>query len=163
MNLVDKFICDGYVRRMMMCNSCYSSGATYTLINKIELWANNGLTYTDLECLVRSSAVTYPNTYVFVFKNAIIFNGTARKVYVDVHYVGNKIIPGSPRQAFGGLWVSGVGNQAMKPEQHGGVLLRQLKLELPSHAPKGGVKAVFGDRHGNRPLPNGIIQSNKLI
>jgi hypothetical protein len=69
--------------------------------------------------------------------------------------VGDRITPGASMVAIGGLWIPGV-QGAMKPTQHRGELLSQLKAELPSNAPKGGVSGVFGDRTGMAPLPGGL-------
>ncbi|WP_444926633.1 hypothetical protein ACJJI4_00070 [Microbulbifer sp. TRSA002] len=143
----------------MMCFYCRDSGADSTYIQNIEKWADEGLVYSDLIALVRPSAVASPNTFVFVFENAVLFNGRRRTVYVDVHYVGDRIIPGAKIEALGGLWVPGINGMAMKPQQHGGELYVQLMRQLPRHAPKSGVRAVYGDRGMTVPLPSGIVRS----
>ncbi len=141
-----------------MCYYCNKSGASKAYINKMEMWADNGLPYTNLLVLVRPTAETDPNTYVFIFKNALTIDGLPRDVYVDVHYEGDRITPGARRKAIGGLWMPGI-KGAMKPSQHGGELLRQLLAELPSNAPSGGIAGVWGDRIGNAPLPAGLTHS----
>lgn len=132
-----------------MCTYCTSNAIT---IQAIELWATNGLPYTSLTILARPTAETYPNTYVFVFNNAVHVNGAMRDVKVDVHYQGNNITPGKPRLAIGGLWMTGIFG-AMKPQQHGGDLLQQLLAELPSNAPS----IVTGTYGTNQPMPGGLI------
>ncbi|MFA0811150.1 hypothetical protein [Microbulbifer epialgicus] len=134
---------------------CVQCTADMNYQNKVNQWAVNGLPYTKMSILVRDKAVTYPNTFVFVFKDGPIFNGIRRTVKVDVHYEGNKIEPGRKLKAFGGLWISGI-KGAMKPQQHGGELLKQLKLEIPTLSPRGGISAVYGDILGNKPLPQGF-------
>ena len=141
-----------------MCYYCNKSGANQVYINHMEVWADNGLPYANLNVLARPTAETYPNTYVFIFKSALAIGGLVRDVYVDVHYEGGQITPGAQRKAIGGLWIPGI-KGAMKPSQHGGELLRQLLAELPSNAPSGGIGGVWGDQTGNAPLPNGLTQS----
>ncbi|WP_445365411.1 hypothetical protein ACJJJB_20640 [Microbulbifer sp. ANSA001] len=142
-----------------MCVQC-TADATYQ--NNINRWALDGLPYSKMSVLVRDRAVTYPNTFVFVFKDAAIFNGIRRTVKVDVHYYGNRIEPGRKLQAFGGLWITGF-NGAMKPQQHGGAILEQLSIEIPTLAPSGGISAVYGDRYGNQPLPHGLRREKIYI
>lgn len=131
-----------------MCIYCTSNANT---IHAIELWAANGLPYTSLTILARPTAQAHPNTYVFVFNNAVHVNGAMRDVKVDVHYQGVNITPGQPMIALGGLWMTGV-NGAMKPQQHGGELLQQLRAELPSNAPS----LVTGTYGANQPMPAGL-------
>ena len=138
-----------------MCFYCNKSGADHTYINNVEVWADNGLPYTNLTVLVRPTAQTWPNTYVFIFENALTVQGASRSVFVDVHYEGMQVTPGARKIAIGGLWIPGL-KGAMKPQQHGGELLSQLNAELPSNAPKGGIAGVYGDRTGSAPLPSGL-------
>jgi len=127
-------------------------------MNVVDVWADNGLPYASLTVLARPSAETYPNTYVFIFKSALTMNGSLRDVLVDVHYEGDKITPGARMLAIGGLWIPGV-QGAMKPTQHAGELLAQLRAELPSNAPSGGVSGVWGDRTGTAQLPAGLTHN----
>jgi hypothetical protein len=135
-----------------MCWYCTMGGLN---INAVERWADDGLPYTKLTVLVRPTAETDPNTYVFIFEHALTLHGVARNVYVDMHYEGDAITPGARLKAVGGLWIPGI-QGCMKPTQHGGELLRQLLAELPSNAPRGGVSGVWGDRAGVVPLPPGV-------
>ena len=130
-----------------MCLHCTVGQAT---MKAIDAWAREGLPYTDLVVLARPTAESDPNTYVYVFKGVNV-NGVTREVKVDVHYKGGSIAPGASRKAIGGLWMKGVPG-AMKPQQHGGALLRQLQLELPGNAP-GIVDGTFGP---DIPMPDGV-------
>lgn len=132
-----------------MCNHC-TIDERYIKI--LENWAYNGVPCSRLVVLVRPTAVAYPNTYVFVFKNALRMDGILRDVFVDVHFRGQWVTPGAQRRALGGLWVPGL-QGAMKPEQHGGLLRSALNAELPGAAPLIGIDAVYGDPNGTAPLP----------
>jgi len=131
-----------------MCAHCTSSATTRAAIDR---WANAGMPHTSLTVLARPTAETYPNTYVFVFNNAVQVNGVMRDVKVDVHYLGDRITAGAKRLAFGGLWMTGVYG-AMKPEQHGGELYNQLNAELPGNAPR----LVTGTYGEDVDLPAGL-------
>lgn len=135
-----------------MCLYCDMSAVN---VANVEHWADSGAPYTRLSVLARPTAKKYPNTYVFIFESAMTVGGAPRHVYVDVHYQGNSITPGASMVAIGGLWMPGI-QGGMKPTQHGGELLRQLKAELPSNAPRGGVSGIWGDTTGTAPLPNGL-------
>lgn len=74
-----------------MCNYCDMSQGN---INIVEVWGENGLTYTKLTVLFRY-ANTYPNTFVFIFENTVTINGTSKDIFVDVHYSGNQATPGA--------------------------------------------------------------------
>lgn len=128
---------------------CYACEASIDFTNAIEDWAKSGLPYRKIEVLARPSAIADPNTYVFIFKDALVIHGISRDVFLDIHYDGNSITPGARRKAFGGLWIAGIKNQAMKPQQHGGELRRQLEAEMPSNAP-GAVDGVWGQ---GQPMP----------
>jgi len=123
-----------------MCSHCSMKPAAVSII---ETWADHGLTYTGQTVLTRPSAETYPNTYVFIFKGAVTVDGASKDVSIDVHYEGDKIEGGKARRAIGGLWMKGV-EGAMKPEQHGGEILRVLKANLPASAPKPPCDGKYG-------------------
>jgi hypothetical protein len=141
-----------------MCYHCNSSGANQAYINLIETWADNGLPHSKITVLARPTAETYPNTFVFIFENAVTVDGLPYNVYVDVHYIGAAITAGAGIVAIGGLWIKGF-RGGMKPSQHGGELLLQLQAELPSNAPSGGIAGVWGDLAGNAALPHGLTHT----
>lgn len=91
-------------------------------------WVDNHCPAEHTEILKRPSAETYPNTFVVMFSGTGLPTGMT-KIFLDVHYVGDKIEGGQPLQALGGLWATGfIG--ALKPEQEGtGV----QKLSLIAH------------------------------
>jgi hypothetical protein len=128
-----------------MCKFCKYNQDT---IDLIEQWADDGMPCASMEVLARPTAEDDPNTYVFVFKNALHVQGAMRDVFLDVHYQGATIAPGAARKAFGGLWMKGVQGD-MKPEQHRGPVYRQAHIELPRRAP-GIVDGTFG---ANVPVP----------
>jgi hypothetical protein len=137
---------------------CFYCTMSLTNTNRVDVWADNGVPHAKLTILARPSAETYPNTYVFIFNNALSIDGVSRNVFVDIHYEGDTITPGRSMVAIGGLWIPGIYG-AMKPTQHKGELLLQLKAELPSNAPSGGIAGVFGDKTGTQPLPPGLTST----
>ncbi len=114
-----------------MCKNCT---AKHWLIGLIETWANNPK-HKSVVVICRKTAETYPNTFVFVFKDAILVGKWMRDIYVDVHYEGDAIEPGKKRNYLGGLWVRGVKYQDMKPQQHGGILKSYLESATDATAP----------------------------
>lgn len=136
---------------------CIHCTASWDYRNVIEAWADDGLPYANIKVLARPTAIAYPNTYVFIFEDAVTMNGVVCDVFVDVHYfVG--AVPPAPKLVIGGLWIRGLAGD-MKPQQHGGELLRQLMAELPHNPPTGGIAGVWGDRTGTAPLPVGLSHS----
>lgn len=139
-----------------MCRTC---SASWHYIKAIENWVADGGPCKKMSALVRPSAVSDPNTFVYIFEDALSYNGQTRSIYVDVHYQGDSIQPGNAIKCFGGLWMPGVPGD-MKPEQHGGDLFTFLHSVLPRHAPATGIQAVFGDKTGKAPLPKGITKGS---
>lgn len=139
-----------------MCRTC---SASVDYINAIEDWAYDGGACKRLSALVRPSAISDPNTFVYIFEDALKYNGATRSIYVDVHYKGDSIQPGKAIKCFGGLWMPGVPGD-MKPEQHKGNIYLLLHNLLPRYAPATGIQAVFGDRTQKKPLPKGITRGS---
>lgn len=114
-----------------MCDNC---SAEKWLIGAIESWAADPK-FTKKTVICRRTAATYPNTFVFVFTEAVMIGTWKRDIYVDVHYEGDAIEPGKKRNYLGGLWVKGVKDQDMKPQQHGGILKTYLEGATDATAP----------------------------
>jgi len=114
-----------------MCQYCTMDNR---IIKAIEAWVDNSFSYTKMAVLKRPSAETHPNTFVFFLENALPVDGKLCTLKIDVHYKGHSITGGQDRIAIGGLWITGV-KGAMKPQQHGGQLLRSLNNELPGRSP----------------------------
>jgi hypothetical protein len=121
-------------------------------IKILENWGFNAVPYARLSVLVRPTSVAHPNTYVYIFQDALRMDGVMRSVNVDVHYEGQFAAPERSIRALGGLWVTGIGG-AIKPMQHGGRLRSALLAELPRISPRIGIDTVYGDLTGTAPLP----------
>jgi hypothetical protein len=134
-----------------MCLSCEGKKEDWVVL---ESWATGGLKSTGVLIKARTWAKTYKNTFVFIFSNAVVLDGTTRDVFVDAHYVGTALTPGEPLLALGGVWAGGYEGMAMKPSQHGGDLLTKLKEVIPATAPAA-AHGIYG-KHGS--LPSQIKQ-----
>ncbi len=111
---------------------------------RLKAWITNGCMAASVEILQRPSAVSYPNTFVIMWKNPIVPNakGPIAHICLDVHYEGGAIEAGKAIQALGGLWAQGI-NGAMKPEQD--LTLKPLLIgKVPAVSPDPTTLAKFG-------------------
>lgn len=85
---------------------------------RLKQWIQSGCPCASVEILQRPSAVSYPNTFVIMWKNPIVSGAKTPIAHIclDVHYDGAKIEAGQALQALGGFWAKGIAG-ALKPEQ----------------------------------------------
>jgi len=97
------------------------------------------------EILQRPSAESWPNTFVYMWKDPKIGELQVAYVALDVHYEGGDIEAGQPIKALGGMWMKSnpTVDGSVKPQQDNsfGVLMRPVVLD-ESPDPKG--LEVFG-------------------
>jgi hypothetical protein len=92
--------------------------------------------------LQRPSAITYPNTFVMMWKSVVIGGHTVSHVCLDLHYTGSSIKSGEPLQALGGMWAKGVYG-ALHPEQS--LAMRdKLRAVAPLNSPDPDGMETFG-------------------
>ena len=89
-------------------------------------WVDNHCPAATVTILQRPSAESYPNTFVVLWTGAGLPPGMT-KIWLDVHYVGDKIEGGKPLLALGGLWATGF-DGALKPEQQANLTQRNNLL-----------------------------------
>ena len=85
---------------------------------RLSQWIKSGCPAASVEILQRPSAVSYPNTFVIMWKNPIVAGAKAPIAHIclDVHYDGTTIEAGKAIKALGGFWAQGIVG-ALKPEQ----------------------------------------------
>jgi hypothetical protein len=104
------------------------------LVQALTQWVNGDCACAQRVILQRPSAVTYPNTFVIMWKNVNLTGvGVVEYVALDLHYEGDSIQQGQNLRALGGLWVKGQ-QGAHKPEQDGN-LRGLLKAKVPAQSP----------------------------
>ena len=112
---------------------------------RLSQWIKSGCPAASVEILQRPSAVSYPNTFVIMWKNPIVAGAKAPIAHIclDVHYDGAMIEAGKAIQALGGFWAQGI-NGALKPEQD--LTLKPLLIaKVPATSPDPTSLAKFGN------------------
>lgn len=85
---------------------------------RLKQWIKNGCLANEKVVLQRPSAVSYPNTFVVMWKNPQVAGAKfqIQHICLDVHYEGDKIEGGKAIKALGGFWAKGI-KGSLKPEQ----------------------------------------------
>lgn len=111
---------------------------------RLSQWIKSGCQAASVEILQRPSAVTYPNTFVIMWKNPVVSGAKAPIAHIclDVHYEGTAIEAGKAIKALGGFWAQGI-KGALKPEQD--LTLKPLLVsKVPAVSPDPSLLAKFG-------------------
>lgn len=65
-----------------MCKTC---SASWHYIRAIENWVVDGGPCKKNVCISASTAISAPNTLVYIFEDRLSYNGQTRSIYFDVH------------------------------------------------------------------------------
>ena len=109
---------------------------------RLENWVKNGCLAASMEILQRPSSVSYPNTFVIMWKNPTITGTPVAHICLDVHYDGTALEAGKPLQALGGFWAKGIVGD-LKPQQDL-TLKSLLTAKVPAVSPDPTGLAKFG-------------------
>lgn len=109
---------------------------------RLENWVKNGCLAASMEILQRPSSVSYPNTFVIMWKNPIIAGTPVAHICLDVHYDGTMVEAGKAIQALGGFWAKGIVGD-LKPQQDL-TLKPLLTAKVPATSPDPTSLAKFG-------------------
>jgi hypothetical protein len=95
--------------------------------DKLKAWVKAGCPAKSKTLLQRPSAQECPNTFVILWNDPQGLGLPVTKIWLDVHYKGNKIEPGKELLALGGFWATGI-EGALKPEQDTDLLFKNMLL-----------------------------------